>query len=152
MKLEDRIQVQIRVKCSGSKNSSRFLLITNYHKLGPPKVKAWWRYWTYLKSWKRAFDEKLRYGVIDQSGIQCDWVNLAWTWIPGNLLAWFVRKTCGKAGFWDPLGGPHKSINHFKCYSHKIPTINSSSVWEGLSILQRAWKMPSSFLWSHNPH
>ena len=43
--------------------------------------------------------KKLCYCVNDQSGIQRDWVNLAWTWISGNFWAWFVRKTCVKAGF-----------------------------------------------------
>ena len=47
--------------------------------------------------------EKLRYFVINQSAIQRDWVNLEWICISGNFWAWFVRRTCVKAGFW---GGP----------------------------------------------
>ena len=43
--------------------------------------------------------EKLRYFMNDQSGIQHDLVNLAWTWILGNLWAWFMRKTWVKSGF-----------------------------------------------------
>ena len=50
--------------------------------------------------------KKLRYCVNDQSGIQRDWVDLAWAWISGILWAWFVRKSCLKAEFRVPLGGP----------------------------------------------
>ena len=67
--------------------------------------KGWWRDSTYFRAWKRELDEKLRYCVNDQSGIQRDWVNLGWKWISGNFWAWFVRKTCVKGGFQVPLGG-----------------------------------------------
>ena len=39
----------------------------------------------------------------NQSGIQREWVKLAWTWILGNFWAWFVWKACVKAGFRVPL-------------------------------------------------
>ena len=48
--------------------------------------------------------------MSDQSGIQRDWVNLAWTWILGNFWAWFVQKTYVKTRFRVPLGEPIMSI------------------------------------------
>ena len=55
--------------------------------LGPPREKAWWFHLTYFKSWKRELDGKLRWYVIDQSGILHHWVNSEWTWISGNFWA-----------------------------------------------------------------
>ena len=66
-------------------------------------VKAWWRFWTFFKAWKRELDEKLRYCVTYQSGIQRDWVNLGWAWISENFWAWFVRKIYVKAGYRAPF-------------------------------------------------
>ena len=59
--------------------------------------------------------ENWRYCVKNQHGVQRDWINLAWTWISGNFLAWFVWKTCVKAWFRAPLGGPlwTRSIEYY---------------------------------------
>ena len=50
---------------------------------------------------------KLRYCVIYQSGIQRDWVNLAWAWISGNFGRDFCDKPAWKRDFELPFGGPH---------------------------------------------
>ena len=76
--------------------------INNSAEKGPPKVKAWWRYSKYFRAWIRASDKKLRYCVNDQSGIQRDWVNLAWTRISGNFRVWFVHKKLRGSGISSP--------------------------------------------------
>ena len=69
---------------------------------GAPKRKVWLDIFQSVKTgigWKI-----LHYCVIDQSVIQRNWVNLAWSWISGNFWSCFVRKFFVKAGFRARLG------------------------------------------------
>ena len=74
--------------------------------MGPPRGKRDGVIGHILKRENENWIKKLRYCVIGQSGIQVDWENLAWTWILGNFLAWFVRKTYVKVGCQAPLWKP----------------------------------------------
>ena len=72
--------------------------------------------------------KKLRYCVIDQSGIQRDWVTLAWTWISGN----FRKKLCESGILSSSWGAPYmffgkisyewiifielRKVTPFRCY------------------------------------
>ena len=47
--------------------------------------------------------KKLRNCVIHQSSIQLDLVNLASTWILGNLWAWFEQKNLHESGILSPF-------------------------------------------------
>ena len=71
-------------------------------------VMAWLDIFQGVKTWIGC--ENWRYCVKNQHGVQRDWINLAWKWISGNFLAWFVWKICVKAWFRAPLGGPRKKI------------------------------------------
>ena len=67
----------------------------------------------------------MRYFLNDQSNIQRDWVNLAWTWILGYFWAWFVPNICVKAWFRVPLGEPHATILYFA--NRIIPNLEITS-------------------------
>ena len=90
-----------------------FCLLGNL-ELGPPRGKRDGVIWHILERENGHWMKKLGYFVNDQSGIQRDWVNLAWTWISGNFWAWFVQNTCVKAGFRVPLGALEYIFFYFR--------------------------------------
>ena len=81
--------------------------------------------------------KKLRYFVNDQSDIQIDWVNLAWTWISGNIWAWFVRINCVKVGFRIPLLGGLVFNIWFIQFKYKF---TSSGIMRLVKLFEILWR------------
>ena len=73
---------------------------------------------------------------MDQFGIQRDLVNLAWTWISGNFLAWFCKKPAWKRDVKPPLEDT---------YYGRFGIDHSSNYWV-LTTSRRCLRYPSCVL------
>ena len=118
-------------------------LQSSYWK-GPPRGKRGGVIRHILERENGNWMEKLRYFVNDQSDIQRDSVNLAWTWILDNFWAWFVRKICVKAGFRAPLRGPKNcsevSSNYHIWHISKYPKASLRPLQRMSPFLKGCWR------------